>query len=297
MQALTVPRLDRASHLRKQIDALEQRLGDATSLLVPVWRNKSLVVSAAEPCAGLVSVGDSPGSVERAGEVVWLGLLGERGCFAVDVSQVADPGSELGLGEAGEFVDLRGMASILPDADVDLLGFARGILHWHRHARHCGSCGAPTKAKEGGHLRECPSCDEKIFPRTDPAVMVLVTRGDRCLLARQPAFPQGMFSALAGFVEPGESIEQAAVRETLEEAGIGVTGLSYFRSQPWPYPASLMVGFFAEADGDEIRIDRDELEDARWFTRAQLESPQGFFYPPRLSLAHHMIRAFVERCG
>ncbi|HEX7670170.1 MAG TPA: NAD(+) diphosphatase, partial [Polyangiaceae bacterium] len=166
-------------------------------------------------------------------------------------------------------------------------------LYWHQRHRFCGSCGAETKLKDGGHVRECTAEDLKHFPRTDPAVMVLVSRGDRCVLARQPWWPHGMQSVVAGFVEPGESVEDAALREVKEELGLEATGLRYFRSQPWPFPASLMVGFFAEATSDDIVIDREELEAARWYSRAELLKPEGFFYAPGYSLAHYMIREFL----
>jgi NAD+ diphosphatase len=167
------------------------------------------------------------------------------------------------------------------------------MLNWHRRHRYCGSCGQPTKPKDGGHVRECAAENLKHFPRTDPAIMVLVTRGDRCVLARQPGWPDGLYAVIAGFVEPGESIEDAAHREVKEELGLAIRNLHYFRSQPWPFPSSLMLGFSAEALSDVIVRDQEELEDARWFSRAELENPQGFFYPPGYSLANGLIRGFL----
>jgi len=182
---------------------------------------------------------------------------------------------------------------LLPAEEAEVLAYARGMLYWHRRHRYYGSCGRPTQPREGGHMRECVEEDLKHFPRTDPAVMVLVSRGERCALARQHGWPEGMFSIVAGFVEPGESTEDAAVREVKEELGLRIGELRYFRSQPWPFPSSLMIGFFAEADDEALVIDGTELEEARWVTREELRDPKGFFYPPPYSLAHHMIRAFL----
>jgi NAD+ diphosphatase len=142
-------------------------------------------------------------------------------------------------------------------------------------------------------VRACTSCGEKVFPRTDPAIMSLVTRGDRLLLARQPSWPKGMFSVLAGFVEPGETLEQAVARETAEEVGVSVSEIHYLRSQPWPFPCSLMIGFRAEAESDRFRVDGEEIEEARWLTREELRNPEGFFIPPPFSLAHQLIGWFL----
>jgi NAD+ diphosphatase len=292
-----LPALDRAAPLRKNPEALESRLDDPQTLLVPVWRNRVLVSLGDVPAPLPLTVAQSSALMTRNPELAWLGMLGQNGCFAADISGVDDPLADPALSGLGRFDDLRIVGSLLHPQDFGLLAFARGILHFHRQHRYCGRCGEVTRAREGGHIRECGGCQTKHFPRTDPAVMMLVTRGDRCLLARQPAFPSGMYSALAGFVEPGETIEECVVRETFEEVGIGVSGLTYFRSQAWPFPQSLMIGYFARADSDEFKLDPDELEAARWFHRDELRSPEGFFYPPAVSLAHHMIRAFVEGSG
>lgn len=285
--------LDRAAQLRKKPDALEALLDQPTTLLVPVWRNKVLVTNDDPVRPQLIPVGRATALLDRGYELVFLGLLDSVGKFAVDVSALDEPLADAAFAGKGSFEDLRVTGSLLDAYDFGLLAFARGILHWHRQARYCGRCAAPTRPREGGHVRECGACEAKHFPRTDPAVMILITRGDSCLLARQPAFPANMYSTLAGFVEPGETIEECVVRETAEEVGLNVTGLRYFRSQSWPFPQSLMIGWFAATDSSEITLDRDELEDARWFTRAELAEPRGFFCPPRVSLAHHMIAEFV----
>ncbi len=283
--------LDRAAHVRRDGEKLDAHLNDGRTILVPVWRGQHLV---AEGRAVLPTMEELGAFVDRGFELAWLGMLGDRGCFALDISPVERPKEEERLREVGELSDLRFVAAMMSDRDVSLLKFARGLLHWHRNTAFCGKCGGKTKPREAGHVRECTNCGAKHFPRTDPAVMMLVTHGDRCLLARQAGFPQGMVSALAGFVEPGERVEECVERETMEEVGLRVRNIRYFDSQGWPFPQSLMLGYRAEAESDEIRLDEDELEEARWYTRAELESPQGFFYPPPFSLAHHLIQSFLD---
>ena len=174
------------------------------------------------------------------------------------------------------------------------------MLHWHMRHRFCPNCGAATRLVCGGWRRDCPQCKAEHFPRTDPVVIMLAVDGDRCLLGRSPRFVPTMWSCLAGFVEPGESIEDAVHRETREEAGITCGRVVYFASQPWPFPASLMIGCHAEALTHEIVVDREELEDARWFSKEEIGSmlmrkhPQGLTTPPPVAIAHHIIRAWVE---
>lgn len=282
--------LDRAAHVRRDGESLNAHLNDARTLLVPVWRGQHLV---SDGKAVLPTVEQLGALVDRGFELAWLGTLSGRGCFALDISPVDEPMEEPLLSGVGQLTDLRFAAGMMSDRDVGLLKFARGVLHWHRQTAFCGKCGGRTVSREGGHVRECGNCGAKHFPRTDPAVMMLVTRDDRCLLARQSGFPKGMVSALAGFVEPGECVEECVERETMEEVGLRVTNIRYFDSQGWPFPQSLMLGYRADALSDEIRLDEDELEEARWYTRAELERPEGFFYPPPFSLAHHLIKSFL----
>jgi len=272
-------------------------LDRAETLLVPVWRDKNVFVAGEAPRALLPTAREGSVLIDRASEIVWLGRADGRDVFAVDVSGEADPLGAAGVGGRAELQDLRMLGGLIPAEEAELLAYARGILHWHQRHRHCGACGQLTRPKEGGHVRECPGCTLKHFPRTDPAVMVLVTRGDSCVLARQPGWPQGMYALVAGFVEPGESIEDAAHREVKEELGVGIGEVAYLRSQPWPFPSSLMIGFSAEAEGDTLTVDHEELEDARWFTRTELENPVGFFFPPAYSLAHQLIRRWLGGSG
>ncbi|MEZ4375050.1 MAG: NAD(+) diphosphatase [Polyangiaceae bacterium] len=282
--------LDRAGLERNASERLESALDAPTTDFVVQWRGRVLVQdSRAQVETGKTAL------VDAASEIVWLGKLTRDGvardCFVVDVSPVDEPKQALGL--TGSFADLR-LLGDLPTAHFGLLAYARGMLAWHENHPFCAKCGAETRPKKAGHTRVCPEGHEH-FPRTDPAVMILVTRGDRCLIARQPGFPQGMFSALAGFVEPGESLEDTVRREALEEVGLEVTNPRYFRSQAWPFPASLMLGFVVDAASEAFRLDDDELEEARWVTRDELAKPEGFFTPPASSLAHHLLGAFARR--
>ncbi len=285
--------IDRAAHLRTRDAEREALLPRALVLLV--WRGKSPVERTADSNASAIALFPSeeiPDLVQSAEQRVFLGMRGEDPLFAIDLPRGAT--HEL---PRGAFADARTAGPTLSPSDFGLLGYARGMMHWHRETRHCGRCGEATSSAQGGFARVCASCERTTYPRTDPAVMILVTRGDRCLLARQPRFPQGMYSALAGFVEPGEDLEGCVIRETHEEVGLAIDRVRYFRSDPWPFPASLMLGFFAEARSEKITLDRDELEEARWFTRDELRSPNGFFYPPAYSLAHHLIGSFLARPG
>lgn len=199
-------------------------------------------------------------------------------------------------------IDLRSIAVqglIGPDHLAEVAE-AKALLLWHARHRFCANCGAPTTKSEAGWRRDCASCQVQHFPRTDPVAIMLAVDGDRCLLGRSGRFGVGMWSCLAGFIEPGETIEDAVRRETFEEAGIVCGDVRYFASQPWPFPMSLMIGAHAQALSYDIKVDRSELEDARWFSREEAASmltkqhPEGLSTPPPLAIAHHIIRAWVE---
>jgi NAD+ diphosphatase len=189
--------------------------------------------------------------------------------------------------------DLRTLGGLLSDEQAGMMVHAVGLAHWHRSHPRCARCGEPTDVAQEGHVRHCAACGADHFPRTDPAViMMVIDRQDRCLLARNSAWPEKRFSSLAGFVEPGESLEQAVAREVLEEVGVPVEDAVYVGSQPWPFPASLMLGFHARAVSDRVRIDNDEIAEARWFTRAELKSAieSGEVLPPGgISIARHLL--------
>ena len=253
--------------------------------------------------------------LERAGEPVLLGLDGGGARFAVDVSDLPEPvaasfdlGSGPGSGPGSspgsspsfsvEFLGLRTAAPSLPAGDAAIAAQARSLVSWHERHPFCPACGAATRLRNGGSSRACPSCGAEHFPRTDPVVIVVVSRGDRALLGRSGRFAGNLYSALAGFMEPGESVEEAVRREVAEEAGIRVGTVRYVFSQPWPFPASLMIGCLAEGLSEEIALDPEELEDARWFSRDELaEALAGrsdvLSVPQPLAIAHHLIRAWL----
>ncbi len=200
-----------------------------------------------------------------------------------------------------KLIDLRSIAAagLVPVPEASMLASAKALLAWHARRGFCSNCGARTNVGAAGWRRECPNCGMHHFPRTDPVVIMLATAGDSCLLGRQKRFPKGMYSALAGFLEPGETIEQAVRREIMEEAGIACGAVTYFASQPWPFPSSLMIGCFAEATTRDVKVDQVELEDARWFsrdeTRAMLEKrhPDKVAAPIPMAIAHHLIKAWA----
>jgi len=199
-------------------------------------------------------------------------------------------------------IDLRSIAvqGLAPD-HLPPLATAKALLAWHAKHRFCANCGAETKSTEAGWRRDCARCETHHFPRTDPCVIMLAIDGDRCLLGRQSRFPPGMWSCLAGFVEPGESFEEAVRREMFEEAGIKTSRVTYFTSQPWPFPMSVMIGFHAQAETTKLVLDMNELEDACWMSREdaslmlRAQHPARIFAPPPIAIAHHLIRDFVER--
>jgi NAD+ diphosphatase len=233
-------------------------------------------------------------------ETVFLGLVDGAGRFGVGL----DPSVVEPLKAQNRFVitDLRSIAmqGLVAQDHLPPLAEAKAMLHWHARHRFCSNCGAPSTLTEAGWRRDCPACKATHFPRTDPVVIMLAIDGERCLLGRQTRFVKGMWSCLAGFVEPGETIEEAVRRETREEAGITCGRVRYFATQPWPFPMSLMIGCHAEALTSDIAVDRSELEDARWFDREEAAQmllrrhPVKLGTPPPVAIAYHIIRAFVE---
>lgn len=293
--------LDRGERFRRDENWLRARLGDGHSRVFPLWRGRNLV-SVGEPPRP-TELPPDPSLMERAEQIVFLGIDEcKRACFAVDVS-AADEAALGDIVEGSRFVELRRVGAIIGQADGALLAHARGLLYWHRQHRFCGACGAPTESRAGGHIRACTrsGCGAQHFPHVDPAVIMLVTRlardGELCLLARQANWPRGMMSTLAGFVEPGESLEEAVRREIEEESGIRVALPHYRGSQPWPFPGSLMIGFRAEAEsGSTLRLDPAELEDARWFSRDEIRARKniGLVLPGRDSIARRLIEEWLK---
>jgi NAD+ diphosphatase len=310
------PGFERAGLRRREPAWIRARVLDPVSVFIPVWRSQNLVieVEGGEPRAAALTVeavgpvigGLSDAEIEERladGHFVFLGLIDERAHFALDVSGVEAPLDMLhspalaaaGIEEAAvRFADLRQLAGRLEHREASLLALARAMAFWHSRHRFCGMCGAPTRSEEAGHMRRCtdPACKAMHFPRTDPAVIMLVTDGERALLGRNKNFIPGMYSTLAGFVEPGESLEDAVAREVIEETAIEVGAVHYHSSQPWPFPANIMLGFYAEAASTAITVDYGELEDARWFERDWLRShadDDSFRMPRRDSIARRLI--------
>jgi NAD+ diphosphatase len=275
--------LDRVAERRRDGDWLAEQRAHPAARAVVAGRDGVLVTGGEAPRLALV-----PLRGERAvtAEAPLLGLDGVGPVFAAEAD-----GAPQGL------MGLREAAASLPQADSGLAAYAASLLAWHRRHRFCANCGAATEAQEAGHVRRCPACGALHHPRTDPVVIMLVTRGDEVLLGRQPSWPEGRYSALAGFVEPGESLEEAVAREVLEESGVSVGPPRYVSSQPWPFPSSLMLGFVAPWAAGEPAVRDEELEDVRWFTRGELEAvvagagPLGV--PPRLAIARRLIDGWL----
>ncbi len=290
---------DRAAKLRKDRDWLATRVHHPQSRIVPVWRNQNLVTKAQDglPPRAVFLTRDQ--IVGGARTEVFLGQIEDSCFFAHDLSPAELPLDIIRSQTQLEFADLRRIGPLVGNRDGSLMAYARGILYWHSRHEFCGVCGAPTEPEEAGHVRRCSNekCATAHFPRTDPAVIMLVHDGDRCLLGRQKIWPKGMHSTLAGFVEPGESLEDAVAREVLEEAGIHITDVTYHSSQPWPFPASLMLGFHARAVSTDIKIDPDEIESANWFSRdflrQNIRGGKDFFVPPGIAVARRLIDDWV----
>jgi NAD+ diphosphatase len=276
-------------------------LEDENTRFILVWRSKNLFAAGDLVRPVLLPPGEVQDLISRAELIALLGLSDGTVYFAVDVPADGDSPPD-GLTAFGQFRDLRLMADSLSEEECALLAYAKAMVHWHHHNRFCGNCGSPTTSIEGGHVRVCTdeACGRLHFPRLDPAIIVLVTSGDRCLLGRKPDWAPGRYSTIAGFVEPGESLERAVIREVQEETGVEVKEVRYFASQPWPFPRSLMLGFLAQAGSEAIHIGEDELEDARWFTREEMRDGlrQGTLKLPfQLAISFHLIESWFDAGG
>ncbi len=305
---------DRASYRREdpaEVARLRAR-DDARALLIardmPVLRVGETGVDALLPIGEIEALGGA--QVEALlglapnGAPIFAALLADE---AVEVRSDASDGfldRRILVAPGREdlkLVDLRSIAvgDLVPRDQAAMLAAAKALMHWHAHRRFCSNCGALNEVAAAGWRRECKTCNTTHFPRTDPVVIMLAVDGDACLLGRQPRFPKGMYSALAGFVEPGETIEAAVRREIWEEAGVACRAVRYFASQPWPFPASLMIGCFAEPDGRGLEVDRVELEDARWFSREetiallQRRHPARLTAPTPMAIAHHLLKRWA----
>lgn len=285
---------DRAAHHRRDPAWLERARGAPATRVLLLSGLEVLVADTDTPAIALRTVGQLGRRLPEG--AIFLGEEAGRALFAADFGPTAEPGAR--------FVELRTVGALLAPTEAGWCAYARGLAYWHSRHRYCGSCGGRTVSEQGGHVRRCQLCDAQHFPRSDPAVIVLVTHehpehGPRCLLGRSTRFPAGLYSTLAGFVEPGEALEETVRREVFEEAGVVVDRCRYRSSQPWPFPASLMLGFRAEAENDALTIDPDELVDARWFRPDELADPKvrPVKLPNRDSIACHLIEDWLYGDG
>lgn len=284
--------LDRRSETRAEPDWAIRALSDPGTRFLVSSGTQHLVTRGDTPTIAFLD-GSAPLVQEADPEqLVQLGWYQGERCVLVIVNAVAD---EWPAGTRLE--ELRPLLTLLPASESAVLACARALLIWRARHLHCGVCGAPTKARLAGHCLRCTSseCGAEFFPRLDPAVIVLVSDGDYALLGRQPSWPPGRYSALAGFVEPGESLEDTVVREVREETGVRARAVGYFASQPWPFPSSLMLGFHATADrNDTLQLD-GELEEARWFSSAELRAKAPRVLPPPYSIARRLIDTWYTK--
>ncbi len=282
------PYADRGGERRKDPEWIDQALRSAKARFVPVWKSLSLVQPLPAPVAVLLRAEDARPWLERTAPI-FLGEFREQFCFALELD------TDGGLPTGSTFVDLRLAGGTLDAGEAGLLAYARALVYWRNRHRYCGTCGSPAAPGSGGQVMACTNaaCGAESFPRLDPAIIVLVTDGTRALLGRQASWPENRYSTLAGFVEPGESLEDAVVREVEEEAGVVVTEVSYHSSQPWPFPSSLMVGFMGKAAQDSEPVAGEELDDARWVTRDELLTGP-IKLPPSMSISFRLIQTWYE---
>jgi NAD+ diphosphatase len=279
--------LDRRAEARQDPDWVRSAERDPDTRYV-ISRGMTHLVHRASPVQIAFLTAEHPGiAALPASQLLLLGWLDGKRLVLVDLPEAQT------LQPAGtEYQELRPLLSVLPPGQAEVLALARALIFWRSRHRHCGVCGAPTESRSAGYVLRCTACGSEFFPRIDPAIIVVVTDGDRVLLGRQASWPPGRFSALAGFVEPGESLEAAVAREVAEETGTRVNWVRYFASQAWPFPASLMLGFHAGATRGPIQLDA-ELEDARWFDLQQLRSQSELLLPPPFTIARRLIEAWM----
>lgn len=291
--------LNRTAERRNDTEWLDAMFRAETTVIWPLWRAKNFVLPGEEPQAVTLTPPDAQALVDAGAEWLFLGLAENIAHFLIDVSHMDEPTGSPVLGGRGEFVELRSVGSFMSRETGGMLAYGKAITYWHSRHLFCGVCGAATEMREAGHLRVCLNrdCGVSHFPRTDPAVIMLISSGDRVVLGRKAEWVEGMYSTLAGFVEPGESLEEAVAREVEEEVGIEIANVRYHSSQPWPFPSSLMLGFYADALSEDINPNMDELEDARWFTRAELAAGGAGISQRRRSdsIARRLITEWIEQ--
>ena len=289
-------RIDRQSEHRDDDCAARAMANPATRFLV-LGSGRAFLKIGGENIDPWWSIGEVAVLNPEVETGVLLGALDEQP--AVALSTRSDPS---GTPDGIKAIDLRSIyvQELVDPSAMGAMAQAASLLAWHRENRYCGKCGGPTTMRGGGVKRHCAACDKELFPRTDPVAIMLAVRDGFCLLGRGAHFPPGMYSCLAGFIEPGETVEDAVRRETFEESGVLIGRVSYHASQPWPFPHSLMIGCHAEALGEAIRRDESELDDCRWFSRGEAQAmiagahPGGLFLPPKGAIATHLIRAWAD---
>ena len=294
--------LERSSEKRGDSEWLAQQLALPEAVMLPFWRGRPLIEAPEGPGGRQRPLWLSPAArSEFAADapLILLGFRREVPYFALDASASAPSADNAPFADLGSYLGMREIAPSLAREDVAILGQALWLLDWHRRHRFCANCGATTLPAGAGVSRRCNACECDHFPRTDPVAIVLAVHDDACLLGRGVKFPPGFFSALAGFLEPGETLEECAVREVYEESGVRLTDVSYIFSQPWPFPSSLMVGFIAEAESRDLKLDETEIAEARWVERETIaalvrgERRDGLMIPPRFAIAHQLMAHWV----
>jgi NAD+ diphosphatase len=295
--------LNRASEKRTDPDWIESKRRDPSSLVLPMWRLEPFLLEptrSGSPIAlGLLRPGVADALAGAEAPCIFLGLDGDRAVFALDVSEAGHPANVGPLAGLGYFREARTAAQMVSIRDTAIIAQAKALIDWHQRHGFCPRCGAPTKMTDAGYRRLCGKCNAEHFPRVDPVVIMLATDGEACLVGRGKQFPPGMFSALAGVVEPGETIEEAVRRELMEEACVKVGEVTYYATQPWPFPSSLMIGCFAKAESRYAKADENELAEVRWIERSiareLIEGKQvdGLRVPPPIAIAHHLIKTWA----
>lgn len=290
--------VDRQALMRRDEKWLDTQTRSAEARFVPVWRAQNLITSEASPEAVLPKYAEIEPWLEKSAPIL-LGHLEGATYFALDLP-ARDESIPHQFSHMGIFRDLRLRTDKLPPGTADLLVFGKAMAYWHQRHNYCGDCGHLTRSLDAGYMRECTneSCKARHFPRTDPAIIVLVYAEERCLLARQPTWPEGRYSVIAGFVEPGESLEDAVLREVAEETDVSIKSVHYHSSQPWPFPSSLMLGFMAEAASTRIHLNDAELEHAHWLSRSDIARrmvERSLRLPPPISISHRLIETWFDQ--